>query len=296
MAISRSDAFFRGINPYTGESLPKTGSSGPVEAQLAAPAPTYSAPPQDVVVPAPVVNPDEVLNPLYNAQQELSKAKAGLGKVRQHWNRVESEVRQADSQTNRAQSDLYPAESDTEETDHSRTGGWANRSLDQIERSISRLQWDSSGPTSAIYDIKQQLNSAQSYLNSVDSSRLPYPWRHQQAVQNLNDFQSRLYRIEQAQSQLESKLSAVQSPLSSARYDLNQVENDREGVSVAYPAQTAKGHLSTVSQQLQQVEQHLRYSNSDLSQAEGALSTAEQSVQTAHQEYQYSWHTSDRRA
>ena len=289
MAIGRDDNFFRGVNPYTGESLRKADN----------PYSAYSAPPPEPVVEevvCPPVNPNEVLDPLYSAQQELSKAKYGLKKVRQFWNRAESEVRQADTQTYRAQNDLYPAESDTGEIDNSSTGSWANRSLDQIERGLSRLKWDSSTPTYAIYDIKQQLSSAQSYLNSVDASRLPYPWRHQEALQNVSDFQTRLYRIEQAQSQLETKLGSLQTPMDSARYDLNQVENDREGESVAYPASTARGHLTTLSQQLQQVEQHLRYSNADLTQAESALSTAEQNIQTAHQEYQYSWHTCDRRS
>ena len=286
MSIAKAQTFFQGYNPYTGEALK---ANSPVPYYASTPPPQ-----QDLVVPNPV-NPNEVLDPLYAAQQQLSKAKSGLDKVRQFWGRVESEVRSAGTQTNRTQSDLYPAESDTEETDNSRTGSWAASSLDQIERGLSKLQWDSSTPSYAIFEIKQQLSAAQSYLNSVDASRLAYPFRHQQAVQNVNDFQSRLYRIEQAQSQLESKLAGVQQPMNSARYEINAVAGDCEGQSVAYQARSAGGHLSNLSQQLQQVEQHLRYSNSDLSQAESALSAAEQSVLTSHQEYQYSWHTCDKR-
>lgn len=290
MAISRADAFFGGYNPYTGESLNRQEAASAYYQSAA-------ASPQDTVAPAqPPVNPQEVLGPLASAQTELNKARYGLGKVSQFWKQAEGEARNAESQAQRAQSDLYPAEQDTEETDHSRTGSWVNRSLDSIGNSLSRLQWDASTPTHALYEIKQQISSAQGYLSQVDSSRLSNPWQLQQALSNVQDLQSRVYRIEQAQSQLESKLSGLQTPLSEARYDLNQVEHDREGVSVAYPAREARSHLTTLTQQLNQVQQHLRYASSDLDSAESTVASAEQGVQAAYQDYQYSWQTSDRRA
>ncbi len=298
MDITRSQAFFQGLNPYTGEELTQRMAAAAATSEAsgsswnAAPVDQYQRPQES----ARQVNPNDVLTPLYSAQQELSKAKSGMDKVGQFWNRVSGEVGSAESQTSRAQSDLYPAESDTEETDHSRTGSMVSSSLSQIESALSRLTSDASTPSYAIFEVKQQLSAAQSFLNSVDASRLPYPFKHQQAVQNLNDFQSRLYRIEQAQTQLEGKLGYLQSPMSSARYDINAVASDRDGVSVAYQARSARGHLGTLAGQLRDVQQHLNYSTGDLSQAQSALTTAEQSVQTAHQEYQHSWHTSDKRA
>lgn len=289
------DAFFQGYNPYTGSPLPEaarpggnhSGSYHSVQGHNQQQAPMDSL--------APQVNPQEVLDPLYMAQNELSKAKAGINKVRQYWGTVQREVNSASTQTNRANNDLYPAENDTEETDNSRTGQWANNSLDQIERQLYNLRYDSSNPSYALYEIKGQLASAQSYLSQVDSKRLPNPYRHQEAVRNMSDFSSQIYRIETAQQQLEQKLQGLQTPISSARSDLNTVARDTEGVSVAYQARSARGNLTTLSQQLQQIDQHLRYSEGDLRTAETAANSAEQNVQTAYDDYQYNWRTSDRR-
>lgn len=294
--MSGMDAFFQGYNPYTGSALPQPNrpSSAPQSNQPAVygHSPQYSRQ-QDSV--APQVNPHEVLDPLYMAQSELDKAQAGIQKVRQYWGTVQREVNSASTQTNRASNDLYPAENDSEETDNSRTGQWANSSLDQIERQLYNLRYDSSNPSYAVYEIKSQIASAQSYLSQVDSKRLPNPYRHQEAVRNMGDFSSQLYRIEMAQQKLEQKLQGLQTPISSARYELNAVARDTEGVSVAYQARSARGNLNTLSQQLQQIDQHLRYSESDLRTAETAANNADQNMQTAYDEYQYSWRTSDRR-
>ncbi|MBX3170123.1 MAG: hypothetical protein KF760_22145 [Candidatus Eremiobacteraeota bacterium] len=295
MAMSRMDAFFQGYNPYTGSAMPQPTRQGGVPADQ----PSAQGYPYQPQMPQPgmepQVNPQEVLDPLYMAQSELDKARAGIDKVRQYWGTVQREVNSASTQTSRTGNDLYPAENDTEETDHSRTGQWANSSLDQIERQLYNLRYDSSNPTYAVYEIKSQLASAQSYLSQVDSRRLPNPYRHQEAMRNMGDFSSQLYRIEMAQQQLEQKLQGLQTPISSARYDLNAVARDTEGVSVAYQARSARGNLTTLSQQLQQIDQHLRYSEADLRTAETAANSADQNMQAAYDEYQYSWRTSDRR-
>lgn len=289
------DAFFQGYNPYTGSPLPEATRQGGTHSSNHYPAHGYPGQPQSLDSVAPQSNPQEVLDPLYLAQSELGKAKAGIDKVRQYWGTVQREVNSAYTQTNRASNDLYPAENDTEETDNSRTGQWANNSLDQIERQLYNLRYDSSNPSYAMYEIKGQLASAQSYLSQVDSKRLPNPYRHQEAVRNMSDFSSQIYRIESAQQQLEQKLQGLQTPIGSARNDLNAVARDAEGVSVAYQARSARGNLTTLSQQLQQIDQHLRYSDGDLRTAETAATAAEQNVQAAHDDYQYSWRTSDRR-
>ena len=289
--MSRMDAFFQGYNPYTGSPLPQ--QPGPSETHGHAHPSAQPQMPQDSM--APQVNPQEVLDPLYKAGDELSKAQAGLQKVRQYWGTVQREVNSAQTQTNRARNDLYPAESDTEETDHSRTGQYASSSLDQIERQLSNLRYDSSNPSYAMYEIKGQLASAQSYLNQVDAKRLPHPYRHQEAVRNMGDFSTQLYRIEMAQQQLEQKLQGLQTPISSIRYDLQTVARDTEGVSVASQARSAGSNFNTLSQQLQQIDQHLRYAEGDLRTAETAANSADQNVQTAYDDYQYSWRTSDRR-
>lgn len=295
MSISRMEAFFQGYNPYTGNPL----SDGSRQAfNQASPGVQqnqgsyYQGQPQDTVTPQ--VNPQEVLDPLYQAQTELGKAKAGIDKVRQYWGNVQREVNSASTQTSRAGNDLYPAENDTEEIDNSRTGQYASSSLDQIERQLDRLRYDSSTPSYAIYEIKSQLSNAQSFLSRVDASRLPNPSRQKEAVRNLSDFQSQLYRIESAQQQLEQKLNGLQNPIGSARSDINAVARDHEGVNVAYQARSARGHLNTLTQQLQQIDQHLRYSDGDLTQAEASAYSAEQNVATAFQDYQYHWRTSDR--
>jgi len=289
------EAFFQGYNPYTGNPL----SDGSRQAfNQASPGVQdhgggyYQGQPQDSVTRQ--VNPQEVLDPLYQAQNELDKAKAGINKVRQYWGNVQREVNSAYTQTNRTSNDLYPAENDTEETDNSRTGQYASSSLDQIERQLDRLRYDSSNPSYAIYEIKSQLSNAQSYLSRVDANRLPNPYRQKEAVRSLSDFQSQLYRIETAQQQLEQKLGGLQSPIGSARSDLNAVTRDAEGVNVSYQARSARSSLNTLSQQLQQIDQHLRYSDGDLTQAEASAYSAEQNVETAYQEYQYQWRTSDR--
>lgn len=293
MAMSRMDAFFQGYNPYTGSPLPESNRPGAGQANASGHAYPQQQAPVDSL--APQVNPQEVLDPLYKAGDELSKAKAGLNKVRQYWTSVQREVNTAQTQTNRTRNDLYPAENDNGETDHSRTGQWASSSLDQIERQLSNLRYDSSNPTYTLYEIKGQLASAQSYLNQVDGRRLPNSYRHQEAVRNMGDFSSQLYRIEMAQQQLEQKLAGLQTPISSARYDLQAVSKHTEGVSTATQARSAGSNLNTLSQQLQQIEQHLRYAEGDLRTAETAATSADQNVQTAYQEYQYGWHTSDRR-
>lgn len=291
MSDSRMDAFFQGYNPYTGGKLPQqTRHAHPHHHSRNNQQNGY---PQDSM--APQVNPNEVLDPLYMAQNELSKAKAGINQVRQSWNSVQREVNSAYTQTNRTASDLYPAENDTEETDNSRTGQYASSSLDQIERQLYNLRYDRTNPSGVLYEIKGQLASAQAYLNQVDASRLPNAYRHSEAKTSLGQFQSQLYRIEMAQQQLEDKIQALQNPISSARYDLNAVSRDTEGVSVAYQARSARGNLTTLSQQLQQIDQHLRYADGDLTQAESAANSAEQSVQTAYQDYQYNWRISDHR-
>ncbi len=294
--MSRLDAFFQGFNPYTGSPLPDANrQAGPHSGHYHNPAQghPHQHGPQDSL--APQTNPQEVLNPLYMAQNELSKAKAGIDKVRQYWGTVQREVNTACTQTNRTANDLYPAESDTEETDNSRTGQWASNSLDQIERQLSNLRYDSSSYSYTLLDIKSQLANAQSYLGQVDSKRLPNPYRHQEATRNMGDFSSQIYRIEMAQQQLEQKLQGLQTPIGSARGDLNAVSRDSEGVSVAYQARSARGNLTTLSQQLQQIDQHLRYSEGDLRTAETAANAAEQNVQSAYDDYQYNWRTSDRR-
>ncbi len=295
MASSRMDAFFQGYNPYTGSALPKPARhEGPQSSASSYQGhPNQGQMPQDSM--APQVNPHEVLDPLYMAQNELDKAKAGIAKVRNYWTNVQREVNSASTQTSRANNDLYPAESDTEETDNSRTGQWANSSLDQIERQLYNLRYDSSNPSYALIEIKGQLSSAQGYLSQVDSKRLPNPYRHQEATRNMGDFSTQLYRIEMAQQQLEQKLQGLQTPISSARYDLNAVARDTEGVSLAYQARAARGNLTTLSQQLQQIDQHLRYSEADLRTAETSANSADQNLQNAYDEYQYSWRTSDRR-
>ena len=289
------EAFFQGYNPYTGNPL----SEGSRQAfNQASPGVQqdhggyYQGQPQDAVTRQ--VNPQEVLDPLYQAQNELGKAKAGINKVRQYWGNVQREVNSAYTQTNRTSNDLYPAENDTEETDNSRTGQYASSTLDQIERQLDRLRYDSSNPSYAIYEIKAQLSNAQSYLNRVDATRLPSPSRQKEAMRNLSDFQSQLYRIESAQQQLEQKLVGLQSPIGSARSDLTAVTRDAEGVNVSYQARSARSNLNTLSQQLQQIDQHLRYSDGDLTQAEASAYSAEQNVETAYQDYQYNWRISDR--
>lgn len=295
MAMSRMDAFFQGYNPYTGSPLPQPArQQGPQSND-----PTYYGHPNQRPMPqdsmAPQVNPHEVLDPLYMAQNELDKAKAGIDKVRQYWGTVQREVNSASTQTSRANNDLYPAENDTEETDNSRTGQWASSSLDQIERQLYNLRYDSSNPSYALIEIKGQLSSAQGYLSQVDARRLPSPHRHQEATRNMSDFSSQLYRIEMAQQQLEQNLQGLQTPISSARYELNAVARDTEGVSVASQARSARSNLTTLTQQLQQIDQHLRYADGDLRTAETAANSADQNMQTAYDEYQYSWRTSDRR-
>jgi chromosome segregation ATPase len=285
------DAFFQGYNPYTGGKLPE--QSRQVRHHHGQPGPQNGAYPQDTM--APPVNPNEVLDPLSMAQNELSKAKAGINQVRQAWTSVQREVNSAYTQTNRTANDLYPAENDTEETDNSRTGQYASSSLDQIERQLYNLRYDRTNPSSVLYEIKSQLANAQAYLNQVDGSRLPNPYRHSEAKSYLGQFQSQIYRIEMVQQQLEDKLLALQNPINSARYDLNAVSRDSEGQSVAYQARSARGNLTTLSQQLQQIDQHLRYADGDLTQAESAANSAEQNVQTAYQDYQYNWRTSDHR-
>lgn len=294
MAMSRMDAFFQGYNPYTGNPLSESSRQAFAQGSPTAHGQAQGGlgQPQDTVTRQ--VNPQEVLDPLYQAQGELSKAKAGIDKVRHFWGQSQREVNSAYTQTNRANNDLYPAENDTEEIDNSRTGQYASSSLDQIERQLDRLRNDSSTPSYALYEIKASLSSAQSYLSRVDANRLPNPYRHKDAVRSLGDFQSQLYRIESAQQQLEQKLTGLQNPISSARYDLSAVSKDTEGVSVAYQARSARGNLTTLSQQLQQIDQHLRYSEADLTQAESSANSAEQNVQVAYQEYQSNWRTSDR--
>lgn len=292
--MSRMDAFFQGYNPYTGSALPQPARQAGAQENHSS-QDYYNAQSVRTDGMAPQVNPHEVLDPLYMAQNELDKAKVGLDKVRQFWGSVQREVNSASTQTNRASNDLYPAENDTEETDNSRTGQWASSSLDQIERQLYNLRYDSSNPSYALIEIKGQLSSAQGYLKQVDSRRLPNPYRHQEATRNMGDFSSQLYRIEMAQQQLEQKLQGLQTPISSARYDLNAVARDTEGVSVAQQARAARGNLNTLSQQLQQIDQHLRYSEADLRTAETAATSADQNMQTAYDEYQYSWRTSDRR-
>ena len=287
------DAFFQGYNPYTGSPLPVQPRPNETQGHGQTHGSSQQQMPLDSV--APQVNPQEVLDPLYKAGDELNKAQAGLQKVRQYWGTVQREVNSAQTQTNRARNDLYPAESDTEETDNSRTGQYASSSLDQIERQISNLRYDSSNPSYAMYEIKGQLAAAQGYLNQVDAKRLPHPYRHQEAVRNMGDFSTQLYRIEMAQQQLEQKLAGLQTPISSIRYDLQAVARDTEGVSVASQARSAGSNLNGLSQQLQQIDQHLRYSESDLRTAETAANSADQNVQTAYDDYQYSWRTSDRR-
>ncbi|MFN8612165.1 MAG: hypothetical protein U0931_31765 [Vulcanimicrobiota bacterium] len=291
MSSSRMEAFFQGYNPYTGGKLPEQARHAHRHhSQPQGPQQGY---PQDGM--APQVNPNEVLDPLYQAQNELSKARAGINQVRQAWGNVQREVNSAYTQTTRTSNDLYPAENDTEETDNSRTGYYASNSLDQIERQLSSLRYDRSNPSSVLYEIKGQLANAQAYLNQVDAGRLPNPYRHSECKSYLGQFQSQLYRIEMAQQQLEDKLQALQNPISSARYDLNAVSRDSEGVSVAYQARSARGNLNNLAQQLQQIDQHLRYADGDLTQAESAANSAEQNAQSAYQDYQYNWHTSDRR-
>lgn len=293
--MSRLDAFFQGYNPYTGSPLPEGARQGNGHHGQHHSVNGYHHQPGPQDSMAPQTNPQEVLDPLYMAQNELSKAKAGIDKVRQYWGSVQREVTSANTQTSRTANDLYPAESDTEETDNSRTGQWASSSLDQIERQLSSLRYDSSSYSYTLLDIKSQLANAQSYLKQVDSKRLPNPYRHQEAVRNMGDFSTTVYRIEMAQQQLEQKLQALQSPIGSARSDLNAVARDAEGVSVANQARSARGNLTTLSQQLQQIDQHLRYSDGDLRNAETAANAAEQNVQTAYDDYQYNWRTSDRR-
>lgn len=285
------EAFFQGYNPYTGGKLPE--QSQRVQTRNHQSGGAGQAYPQDGM--APQVNPNEVLDPLYMAQTELSKARSGINQVRQFWGNVQREVNSAYTQTTRTSNDLYPAESDTEETDNSRTGQYASSSLDQIERQLYNLRYDRSNPTSVLYEIKGQLANAQAYLKQVDPNRLPQPYRHAESNTSLSQFQSQIYRIEMIQQQLEDKLQGLQNPINSARYDLNAVSRDTEGVSVSYQARCARNNLNTLAQQLQQIDQHLRYGDSDLAQAESAATSAEQNVQTAYQDYQYNWRTSDRR-
>lgn len=289
MSLSRMEAFFQGYNPYTGAQLPEASRSAN-EAQSTWN--TYSASnPIDTQV-----NPNEVLDPLYQAQNELSKARNGINQIRQFWSSVQREATSATTQVDRANADLYPAQNDNPETDNSRTGQYVSNSLDQIERQLYNLRYSGSNSNSILYEIKSQLATAQSYLNQVEARRLPNPYRLSESVSSLGQFQSQVYRIEMAQQQLDNKLQALQTPINSARYDLNTVSGDSEGTCISQPARSASNHLNCLSKQLQQIEQHIRYGDSDLNLAETSSSAAEQSVQLAYQDYQSNWRTSDHRS
>lgn len=291
--------FFNGLHPYTGDPLQRgnggnngLGRLASCYGQEASPSPVL---PQESLA-APTTNAEEVLDPLYQAQQCLSKARSSMSQVSTYFDRLEREATSGRSSVTRAQSDLYPAESDTEETDNSGTGRWAAGNLSEVERSLQRLNYDSSVPRSAIWEIKQQVDLAQGHINDVNSARLPYPWRLQQVQQNISDFQSRLYRIEQAQQQLEWKVSSSQSPLQSAQYQIGVVANDQPGQCVADAARNARYHLNDLASQLQSIEAQLRSGNADVSAAESALAQAEQNTQACHSEFSTHWYMSDKKA
>lgn len=281
---SSARAFFNGTNPYTGTSLPEGG--------YASESYSYSAP-TPTPAPPPPVDPQEVLSPLYQASQELAQARTKLGTLRQSWTQIGTDVDSANRSAANAENDLYPAEADTDWEDYSSSGNWAGRNLDDVQRTMDSLKWNNSTPTSLLYEVKSHVQNAYSYLQSVPSQRLPNQWRHTQLMQDINNFPSKVYRLEQVQQQLEWKLSMCHGPLNRAKTAANGVASDGPGKSVADKAKDARYALRDVQQQLNDVSSHLRYSDSDLSQMESLLSSAETAVQQVSQDYEYAWRTSD---
>lgn len=278
---SSSHPFFQGLNPYTGTPVSRPE-----------PQDSYVAPPPPPP-PPPKTDPGSVLDPLASAQEHLRQARSELGEVRAHWNQTDSEVRQAGASVTRAQSDIYAAESDTEESDHSSTGRWANQNLDYVEQSMSRLQWDAKSPGYALTEVKNHLDQAAYHLGQVEAERLPYAGQHRQTVNSLHGYQTQLYRIQSAQSQLETKITSSKSPLQKSRCELGKVAADSPGHNVSWSAKNARYSLTDLQQQLQQVEQHLRYSKADLNQLDSALQSLERDVQATQSDFQTAWHTSD---
>lgn len=297
MNVSNSArAFFNGTNPYTGCSLPSPECPSYTNSYPASSA-SYAAPPAPTPAPPPPPpDPQEVLSPLYQASQELAQARTKLGNLRQSWSHIGSEVGAANRTAGHAESDVYPAENDTEHEDYSSVGNWANRNLDQVLRTMDGLRWNNSTPTTILADVKSHVQNAYSYLQSVPGERLANPWRHTQLMQDINNFPSKIYRLEQVQQQLEWKLSQCSCNVHKAQGAVNGIAMDGPGKNVADKARDARYALRDVQQQLSDVESHMRYSESDLSQMESLLASAEQTVQTVSQEYEYKWRTADNRS
>lgn len=230
----------------------------------------------------------QVLAPLRAAQNDLEAAQAGLSEVGDFWSSAQNEVSGAGSQAERAQSEIYKAESDTEETDHSDTGRWASSYLDSIDSSLSRLQWNASTPSSELYGVQQQIASAKRHLDQVDGPATNFSFQQalREAVRSVDEMEAKVHhRIHPAQDELKSNLDGLDSTLSEASAAVTEVENDREGVSVAYSAREAQDHLRTLQRELGQVGQDLRFASSDLTQARSQGRSANQSIQEAIRAY-----------
>jgi chromosome segregation ATPase len=292
MQVSRSaSAFFNGTNPYTRCELPHPQPEElACSASVAAPSPPVVEQPS-----APPPDPQEVLAPLHQAQQELSMARSKLSGLRQSWNAIGNDVSSASRAASSAESQIYRAEGDDETQDNSSTGTWAGRSLDDAERSLQGSRYGSGSPSSILYEVKGHMQAAESYLGRVDAQRLQYPYKHDALLRDMHQFPNQLSRLESVQQQIEWKLSSCNTPLSKAQSATSKVAYDGPDKNVSWDAKDARYALSDLQGQLREVESHLRSGESDLSGLESLLSGAESTVQTVSQEYNYGWQTSDRR-
>ncbi len=262
---SAGNAFWQGLNPYTGGGL----NSQPKEPE------------------GP--DPREMLDPLSRIENHLVRAEGELKKVSCFWDKAGREVSQAQNAVSKTQNDAYAAENDTPEVDHSGTGRWAGQNLTSVQRSIEKLVWDASTPSYALQTVKSEVNAAASYLSSLDASQLQNGWKVEQLERSIGQFQSKLYSVEQAQSQLESKIKAAKCPLAKSQGDLQKIAADHAGTCVADAAKAARYNLKDLQYQLQQIESQLSWGVGDLRQIERSLADAREAAQQTTSDIEYGY-------